>query len=186
MKTKLKRSYYRKDFQVFISIVVVLAMIFSFIPLFITVLNALKSNYEINANIFAFPNIDAFWEDIKFNFSTAWRAIETSFISTILLSMVGGVVAPLLVPLLRPVLGWFTACIVFVAVFDMTAETALTYFKFVFTVYLLISSVPMLSMTVRRLRDAGYHRNNWWKLLIPGVFAIAPFLPHDPTGEDEE
>lgn len=31
-------------------------------------------------------------------------------------SMVGGVVATLLVPLLRPVLGWFTACIVFVAV----------------------------------------------------------------------
>ena len=31
-------------------------------------------------------------------------------------SMVGGVVATLLVPLLRPVLGWFVACIVFVAV----------------------------------------------------------------------
>ena len=31
-------------------------------------------------------------------------------------SMVGGVVATLLVPLLRPVLGWFAACIVFVAV----------------------------------------------------------------------
>ena len=31
-------------------------------------------------------------------------------------SMVGGVIATLLVPMLRPVLGWFTACIVFVAV----------------------------------------------------------------------
>jgi len=31
-------------------------------------------------------------------------------------SMVGGVVATLLVPLLRPVLGWFAACVVFVAV----------------------------------------------------------------------
>ena len=31
-------------------------------------------------------------------------------------SMVGGVVATLLVPLLRPVLGWFVACVVFVAV----------------------------------------------------------------------
>jgi membrane protease YdiL (CAAX protease family) len=30
--------------------------------------------------------------------------------------MVGGVIATLLVPMLRPVLGWFTACIVFVAV----------------------------------------------------------------------
>lgn len=31
-------------------------------------------------------------------------------------SMVGGVIATLLVPTLRPILGWFTACIVFVAV----------------------------------------------------------------------
>ena len=31
-------------------------------------------------------------------------------------SMVGGVIATLLVPLLRPVLGWFAACVVFVAV----------------------------------------------------------------------
>ena len=31
-------------------------------------------------------------------------------------SMVGGVVATLLVPMLRPVLGWFTACVAFVAV----------------------------------------------------------------------
>lgn len=30
--------------------------------------------------------------------------------------MVGGVVATLLVPILRPILGWFTACVVFVAV----------------------------------------------------------------------
>ncbi len=31
-------------------------------------------------------------------------------------SMVGGVVATLLVPLLRPILGWFAACVVFIAV----------------------------------------------------------------------
>lgn len=31
-------------------------------------------------------------------------------------SMVGGTVATLLIPMLRPVLGWFTACVVFVAV----------------------------------------------------------------------
>lgn len=96
MKTKLKKSYYRKDFQIFISIFVILAMIISFIPLLITVLNALKSNYEINASIFAFPNAEAFWKDIKYNFSTAWGAIQTSFISTILLSIVGGAVNCLL------------------------------------------------------------------------------------------
>ncbi len=96
MKAKVKKSYYRKDFQIFITIVVILAMIFSFIPLFITVLNSLKSNYEINANIFAFPALKSMWENVSFNFKSAWNAIKSSFISTILLSIVGAFVNCLL------------------------------------------------------------------------------------------
>ena len=96
MKAKVKKSYYRKDFQIFISVVVILAMIFSFIPLFITVLNSLKSNYEINANIFAFPALKSMWENVSFNFKSAWNAIKSSFISTILLSIVGAFVNCLL------------------------------------------------------------------------------------------
>ncbi len=96
MKGQVKKSYHRKDFQVFISIFVILATVFSFIALFVTVLNALKSNYEINANIFALPKLEGLWENIRFNFSTAWSAIRVSFISTILLAIVGAFVNCLL------------------------------------------------------------------------------------------
>ncbi len=55
MKTKIKRSYYRLDFQIVISVVVILATLFSFLSLFITLLNSLKGQEEIISNIFAFP-----------------------------------------------------------------------------------------------------------------------------------
>lgn len=96
MKGQVKKSYHRKDFQAFISIVVILATIFSFIALFVTVVNALKSNYEINENIFAFPKLKTLWENISSNFGAAWNAIKTSFISTILLAIVGAFVNCLL------------------------------------------------------------------------------------------
>ena len=41
----------------------------------------------------------------------------------------------------------------------------------------LLSTVPLCSMILRRLRDAGYNKANAWKLLIPGIFVIALFLP---------
>lgn len=96
MKGQVKKSYHRKDFQAFISIVVISATIFSFLALFVTVLNALKSNYEINANIFAFPKLNTLWKNICYNFSTAWSAVKTSFIGTILVAIVGAFVNCLL------------------------------------------------------------------------------------------
>ena len=92
----MKKSYHRTDFQAFISILVILATIFSFIALFVTVVNALKSNYEINANIFALPKLSTLWENVSYNFFTAWGAVKTSFISTILLAIVGAFVNCLL------------------------------------------------------------------------------------------
>lgn len=96
MKGQVKKSYHRKDFQAFISIVVMLATVFSFLALFVTVLNALKSNYEINENIFAFPKLETLWENVSYNFSTAWNAIKTSFLSTVFLAIIGAFVNCLL------------------------------------------------------------------------------------------
>ena len=89
MKTKMKRSCYRLDFQIVITIIVILATLFSFLSLFITVLNSLKSNDQIITNIFAFPDWGSLGENISFNFSHAWNAVRSSFISSIFLSLIG-------------------------------------------------------------------------------------------------
>ena len=100
MKTKIKRSYYRSDFQIVISVVVILATLFSFLSLFITLLNSLKGQEEIISNIFAFPVAATLWKNVAQNFSHAWTAIKDSFISSICLSLVGAFVNCLLGSLL--------------------------------------------------------------------------------------
>lgn len=96
MKNTVKKSYYRLDFQIVISIIVLLATAFSFLSLFITLLNSTKSNFEIITNIFAFPDSATVWSSISQNFSHAWEAIKTSFISSVCLSLVGAFVNCLL------------------------------------------------------------------------------------------
>ena len=69
-------------------------------------------------------------------------------------SMVGGVIATLLVPLLRPVLGWFTACIVFVAVS-------------------LVLMVPLLFTVKERHSENAIAENN------PGLKDMLRYLKHN-------
>lgn len=89
MKVKVKKSYYRTDFQIFIVAVVSFATLFSFLSLFVTVLNAFKSDTEIITNIFAFPDSGEVWKNVAENFSAAWEAINSYFIRTILIAIVG-------------------------------------------------------------------------------------------------
>lgn len=89
MKSKIKKSYYRLDFQIVICIIVIAATLFSFLSLSITIINSLKSNDEIITNIFALPKASLLGENIAFNFSHAWEAVKTSFISSIILSLIG-------------------------------------------------------------------------------------------------
>ena len=89
MTSKIKKSYYRLDFQVVICIIVIAATLFSFLSLSITIINSLKSNDEIITNIFALPKASLLGENIAFNFSHAWEAVKTSFISSIILSLIG-------------------------------------------------------------------------------------------------
>lgn len=96
MKNTVKKSYHRLDFQIVITIIVLLATAFSFLSLFITLLNSTKSNFEIITNIFAFPNSSTVWSNISQNFSHAWEAIKNSFISSVCLSLVGAFVNCLL------------------------------------------------------------------------------------------
>lgn len=89
MMSKIKKSYYRLDFQIVICIIVIAATLFSFLSLSITIINSLKSNDEIITNIFALPKASLLGENIAFNFSHAWEAVKTSFISSIILSLIG-------------------------------------------------------------------------------------------------
>ncbi len=86
---KLRKYYHRLDFQICIGLIIILATMFSFTSLYVTVINAMKSNDEIITNIFAFPNIATMWQNIGENFSAAWDKISGTMFSTIILALIG-------------------------------------------------------------------------------------------------
>ena len=89
-KNKVKMSYDRVDFQVFIIIWVTLCLLFALLPLFITVINSLKSNLQIDRNIFALPDAEIF-SAAAYNFSKAWDAVKNSALRSVLVSFIGAV-----------------------------------------------------------------------------------------------
>ncbi len=88
-KNRVRKYYHRLDFQLTISFIIVVAMVFSFMSLYVTLMNAAKSNDEIITNIFAPPSLDTVGENAKNNFSLAWGAISDSLFRTILIALVG-------------------------------------------------------------------------------------------------
>lgn len=89
MSVKVKKSYHRTDFQIFIVAVVCLATLFSFVSLFVTIINSLKSDTEIITNIFAFPSSGEVWKNVAENYSAAWNAVNSYFVRTILIAVAG-------------------------------------------------------------------------------------------------
>ena len=73
----------------------------------------------------------------------------------------------------------------FVLAPNMNRNALLACWGYLQSAYGLLSIVPLCSMILRRLSDAGYAKENAWKLLIPGVFVIALFLPSYHKNEIE-
>lgn len=90
-KKYIRYSYNHRGFQIFILIYLVVCTLFSLLSLFITILNACKTNANIISNgIFGLLEGNVF-EIIKDNFSLAWSKIGHSFWTSILFSFVGSV-----------------------------------------------------------------------------------------------
>ena len=76
-------------------------------------------------------------------------------------------------------------CILLVGVFGLETEKALYYIEIFWNIFGTIWLVPFCAMSVRRLRDVGYNRNNFWKLLIPGIVILSLFLSSVDESNDE-
>lgn len=90
-KNTLIMPHERTWVQAIIITVIVVCLLFSFLSLFITVLNAFKTDDQVRQNVFAFPNIQLIGEAISTNFSKAWGAIKNYYFSTILVALIGAV-----------------------------------------------------------------------------------------------
>ncbi len=88
-KKYIRYSHNHRAFQIFIIVYLVLCTLFSLLSLFITVLNACKTNANIVSNgIFGLLEGNIF-QIIRDNFKLAWKKISLSFWQSILFSFVG-------------------------------------------------------------------------------------------------
>ena len=90
-KNKLRMPYERTGAQVVILGVVIFCLLFSFMPLFLTIVNSVKTEEQVKVNAFSLPQISTLMAAAKGNFATAWDAIGPYYFSTILVALCGAV-----------------------------------------------------------------------------------------------
>ncbi len=88
-KNRIRYSYSGTVRQVLICVYITFCVLFSFVPLFITVINSMKTQTEIQMNVFAMPSLGTMFSNIATNYSKAWAAIGYTFLPTILTACVG-------------------------------------------------------------------------------------------------
>ena len=77
--------------QAIIYVVIVICLLFSFLPLFLTIINALKLDGQVQSNAFALPEISKIGEAVVKNFTAAWGAIGQYYFKTIIVALIGAV-----------------------------------------------------------------------------------------------
>ncbi|MBR2623428.1 MAG: carbohydrate ABC transporter permease [Clostridia bacterium] len=90
-KHKLRMPYERNFAQACILTVVIFCLLFSFLPLFLTLVNAFKPDIDVQTNAFSLPKLASFAQAAKNNFTVAWAAIGDHYFSTILVSLLGAI-----------------------------------------------------------------------------------------------
>ena len=127
-KKHIKYSYNHRGFQIFITVYLVLCTLFSLLSLFITILNACKTNENIISNgIFGLLQGNVF-KIIADNFYLAWNQISKTFWTSILFSFVGA--------LLNCVVGSILAYVFTYKDFPFK--------KFIFTLYISVMLLPSI------------------------------------------
>lgn len=90
-KHKLRMPHEKTFAQVLIIAVVIFCTLFSFLPLFLTVVNSLKTETQVKMNAFSLPELSTMFGAAKSNFTVAWSAIGSYYFTTMIVALVGAI-----------------------------------------------------------------------------------------------
>ena len=90
-KSTLLLPHEKTPTQVVILTVIIICLVFSFLPLFLTVMNTFKTDEQVQFNAFSFPAFDTLGTAISENFSRAWGAIGKFYFKTIIVALIGAI-----------------------------------------------------------------------------------------------
>ena len=174
-KSKLRMPYERNGAQAAILAIVIFCLVFSFMPLFLTIVNSVKTEEQVKINAFSLPQLSTFIGAMKGNFSTAWDAIGPYYFSTILVALCGAVGQTLISAVLAYILSFKDF-----------------YFKdFIFMLFIAVLLVPSIigyPILVPLIRDTFDLGDNHLGYLMPivgggqvtGMFLFRTFFSQQP------
>ena len=154
-KKYIRYSHNHRGFQIFIIVYLVLCTLFSLLSLFITILNACKTNANIvSYGIFGLLEGNVF-QIIGDNFALAWKKISLSFWQSILFSFVGS----------------FLNCFVGAILGYVFTYKEFPFKRFLFTLYISVMLLPsIMGMPIL----VPFMQQNFAKTLKE--FPILPYL----------
>ena len=79
----------KKGVQAVILTIAIFCLVFSFLPLFLTVVNSFKLDDQVKVNAFSLPLISTIIEAAKLNFSNAWGVLSPFYFKTIFVALIG-------------------------------------------------------------------------------------------------
>ena len=88
-KSTLIMPHEKPLIQTIIIAVVIICLVFSFLPLFLTVINAFKTDSQVQSNAFWLPELATMGQAAIDNFTKAWAAIGEYYFKTILVAVIG-------------------------------------------------------------------------------------------------
>jgi ABC-type glycerol-3-phosphate transport system permease component len=176
VKTKGLRMPYEKTWaQAIILALTIFCLIFSFLPLFLTIVNAFKLDDQVRYNAFSFPLLSTFADAAKLNFAKAWNVLAPYYFKTILIALIGAI--------LETIIGSVLAYILVVKNF---------YFKeFIFMLFISVLLVPSIigyPILIPLIRDTFKIGDNYIGYLLPmvggaqvtGMFLFRTFFGQQP------
>ena len=176
IKRKGLRMPYEKGWaQAFILAVTIFCLVFSFLPLFLTVVNSFKLDEQVKIDAFSLPVLSTILEAAGLNFGEAWSVLAPYYFKTILVALIGTV--------LETLVGALLAYILVVKNF---------YFKelifMLFISVLLVPSIIGYPILVPLIRDTFKIGDSYFGYLLPmiggaqvtGMFLLRTFFSQQP------
>lgn len=176
LKSKGLRMPYEKPLaQTIILFIAIFCLLFSFLPLFLTVVNSFKLDEQVKVDAFSFPLLSTIVEATKTNFTKAWSVLSPYYVKTILIALIGAV--------LETVISALLAYILVVKNF---------YFKeFIFMLFISVLLVPSIigyPILIPLIRDSFKLGDNYVGYLLPmvggaqvtGMFLFRTFFSQQP------
>ena len=176
LKSKGLRMPYEKPWaQAVILTVAIFCLLFSFLPLFLTVVNSFKLDDQVKVDAFSLPLFSTIAEATQTNFTKAWSVLSPYFFKTLIIALIGAVLETAISALL--------AYILVVKNF---------YFKeFIFMLFISVLLVPSIigyPILIPLIRDSFQLGDNYVGYLLPmvggaqvtGMFLFRTFFSQQP------